>query len=146
MVMPTSEHQMGINFSSFMSAIFLSESVCFGNWGEKQKIFVLFVKSGLIVALIFAPTASVATSEGVCWQFHSIKHQNMSTSHTDSGWLHFFSFFLLLGHSTSLLGLQTGGAAQLLQTGRFTGKVTQAESPSFPPRALLEVSWVCQMS
>lgn len=69
----------------------------------------------------------------------------LSKSYADSGWP-CFSFFLLLGHSSSLLGLQAGGAAQLLQTGRFTGKVTQAESPSFPPRALLEVSWVCQMS
>lgn len=68
----------------------------------------------------------------------------MSRSRADSVWLCFY--FFLLGHSTSLLGLQTGGAAQLLQTGRFTGKVTQAESPPFPPRALLEVSWVCQIS
>lgn len=50
------------------------------------------------------------------------------------------------GHSAPLLGLQAGGEAQLLQAGRFTGKVAKTEPSPFPPWALLEVSWVCQMS
>lgn len=49
-------------------------------------------------------------------------------------------------YSAPLLGVQARGATQLLQAGRFTGKVAKKEPPPFPPRALLEVSWVCQIS
>lgn len=44
------------------------------------------------------------------------------------------------GHSAALLGSQAGGEAQLLQTGRFTGKVAKTEPSPFAPGALLEVS------
>lgn len=51
-----------------------------------------------------------------------------------------FVLFLFVGHSASVLGLQARRAAQLLQTGRFIGKIAQAESSPFTPRPLLEVS------
>lgn len=87
---------------------------------------------------------SVASVMICCWQHDYFKYQSFRVQEC---WLSLFLFPpIFLGHSTSLLGLQTRRTAHFLQTGRLTGKVTQAESPPFPPRALLEVSWVCEMS
>lgn len=78
-------------FQRFHVSHFLSESVRFGNWREKMENLCFVCQIGLIVVLIFAPTVSVVTSEGVGTPLST--KTLMSKSHADSGWL-CFSFFL----------------------------------------------------
>lgn len=133
----TSELQMGIYSSTFTSVI--SYPNVFGLETEDGK-------SLFCLPRFWLPQPPSVTSDISPVGSYSFKYQKRWCAGAALIQIDCSSFFLLLGHPTSLLGLQTRGATQLLQTGRFTGKVTQAESPPFPPRALLEVSWVCQMS